>query len=90
MRILLKDHPGTRDFINRVVNAAEDLAIAVTGKPDHEVLARLRETNGNLKRELAPLIGAEAAAEIADMFCRAVMGEKHEREALAAMGLYRT
>lgn len=85
--MMLGDAPGARDFINRVVNAAEDIAIAVTGKPDDEVSGRLRETHDNLKRDLAPLLGTAAAAEVADMFCRSVMGDKHEREALAAMGL---
>ena len=84
---MMLDTPGAREFVNTVVNAAEDLAIAMTGRPDDEVQARLEITRANLRRELAPQIGAEAAAQVADAFCRAVMGEKHERETLATMGL---
>lgn len=86
-RILLRDVAGARDFINMLVNAAEDIAIAECGKPDHEVRARLQQLSDNLKRDLAPEIGSDAAAEVVNAFCGAVMGEKHEREALAAKSL---
>jgi hypothetical protein len=87
MTTMLGDLPDARDFISRVVNAAEDIAIAVTGEPDYKVEASLRETSANLRRDLAPLLGAKGAAQFADLFCRAVRGEKHERETLVAMGL---
>jgi hypothetical protein len=86
-KILLRDVAGAREFVNRIVNAAEDIAIVVTGRPDDEVRARLQQTRENLKRDLGPMLGAETAAQVADIFVRAVMGEKHEREAIAAMGL---
>ena len=70
------------DFVNRVGTAAEDIAIALTGKSDHEVRAGLQQSYVNLQRDLAPLLGAEAATQIADVFCRAVLGEKAEREAV--------
>ena len=88
-QIMLRDADGAREFVNRVVNAAEDIAIALTGKSDEEARARLQGTRENLERDLAPLLGAETAAQVADVFCLAVMGEKHERESLAAMGLLR-
>jgi len=40
-----------------------------------------------MERDIAPEIGAEAAAEMADVFCRAEMGEKHQCERLATLGL---
>jgi hypothetical protein len=86
-KILLRDAPGARAFVNRVVNAAEDLAIAMTGRPDDEVEAQLVITGANLRRDLAPLMGVEVAAEIVDIFARAVRGEIAERRALAAKGL---
>jgi len=86
-KILLRDVEGARDFVNRVVNAAEDIAIAVTGKPDDEVRARLQVTRQNLQDDLTETLGAEVAAQVAEAFVSAVLGEKHERESLAARGL---
>jgi hypothetical protein len=82
-KILLRDVAGAREFINRAVNAAEDIAIAVTGKSDAEVRARLQESRENLTRDLSPLLGAPTATQIAEAFCDAVMGEKREREAIS-------
>jgi hypothetical protein len=82
MKVMLKDLPGARQFVNTVVNAAEDMAIVMVGRPDSEVTSQLEITRVNLERDLAPEMGAKAAAEFTDIFCRAVMGEKHEREAL--------
>lgn len=87
MKVLLRDAPGARDFVNLLLNLAEDLATTVTGKPDHLVREDLRQMADNIKRDLTPEIGSEAAAEIADVFCRAVLGEKSERETLVRMGL---
>lgn len=39
-----------------------------------------RLTRANLAGKLAPETGIEAAAEFADLFCKAIMAEKHERE----------
>jgi hypothetical protein len=80
---------ATLPFINRVVNATEDVAIALTGNPDHEVRARLQKTRVNLERDLSKTLGLEAAAVVADAFCRAVLGEKAEREMLASINLLR-
>jgi hypothetical protein len=55
-KTILRDMPGARDFVNLLVNAAEDIAIAETGKPDHEVRARLQQLSDNLRRNLAPEI----------------------------------
>jgi hypothetical protein len=85
--MMLGDAPGARDFVNRLVNAAENIAIAEAGNPDAEVRTRLDQLAGKLKRDLAPEIGEVAAARIVEVFCRAIMSEKHEREALAMMGL---
>jgi hypothetical protein len=87
MKMLLRDAPGAREFINNAIDAAETIAITMVGQPDEKVLAHLEITRADLARDLALEIGAETAAEFADIFCRAVMGEKREREALAAMGL---
>jgi hypothetical protein len=87
VKMLLRDAPGAREFINALIDSAETIAIAMVGQPDEMVLAHLEITRANLKRDLAPELGPETAAEIADIFCRAVMGEKHEREALATIGL---
>jgi hypothetical protein len=87
MKVMLKDAPGARDFVNLLATLIEDTATAVTGKPDDEVRAHLEQMSQNLKRKLAPLIGAEAAKEMAEGLCGAVMGEKHERETLMAIGL---
>jgi hypothetical protein len=86
-KILLRDVTGAREFINRVANAAEDMAIASVGRSDAEVNAKLETVRAELETDLAPLMGAEVAAELAQAFCGAVLGDKHEREALAAMGL---
>lgn len=86
-KILLRDAPGARNFINRLIDSAESIAIALTNAPDDEVRARLDETRSNLARDLSMEIGADTAAEMADIFCRAVMGERAERKQLAAMGL---
>jgi len=86
-KILLRDVVGAREFIDRIVSAAEEIAIAETGKSDQEVRARLQVTRRKLQDDLTETLGAEAAAQVADAFCRAVMGEKAEREALAARGL---
>jgi hypothetical protein len=86
-KVLLRDVSGAREFINRVANAAEDAAIASVGRSDAEVTARLKTIRAELETDLAPLMGAEVAAELAEAFCGAVMGDKKEREALAAMGL---
>ena len=63
---------------------SEVIAIALTGKPDHEVRARLHWTSENLRRDLAKILGAEAAASIVQAFVKAVWEEKHEREVIAA------
>jgi hypothetical protein len=84
MTMLLRDAPGAREFINNAIDTAESIAIAMVGQPDETVLAQLEITRANLKRDLAPELGPETAAEFADIFCRAVMGEKHERETIAA------
>jgi hypothetical protein len=86
-KIMLRDAPGAREFINSVVSAAEDIAIALTGIPDDEAEARLQRTSENLKRDLTPEIGADAAGQVADIFCCAVLGEKAEGEALIAQGI---
>jgi hypothetical protein len=86
-KVLLRDVGGARDFINRIANAAEDMAAASVGHSDAEVSAKLEAVRAELESDLAPLMGADAAAEIAEAFCGAVMGDKHEREMLAAMGL---
>jgi hypothetical protein len=87
MKMLLRDAAGARELINIAVDAAETIAVAMVGQPDDAVLAHLEITRANLSRDLTPEVGAVAAAEFADIFVRAVMGEKREREALAAMGL---
>jgi len=87
MKMMLKDAPGAREFINSVIHAAEDVAIAVTGLPDNGVKAMLEVTRANLARDLAPDMGAATAAEFADIFVSTVMGEKHEREQLMSMGI---
>jgi hypothetical protein len=87
MKIMLRDMPGACAFIHKVAEAASTLAIVMVDRPDDEVRAQLDITRANLERDLAPEMGAKGATEFADIFCRAVMGEKHEREALAAMRL---
>jgi hypothetical protein len=84
MKMLLRDAAGAREFINNAIDAAETIAIAMVGQPDEMVLAHLEVTRANLKRDLTPELGPETAAEFADIFCRAVIGEKHEREAVLA------
>jgi hypothetical protein len=86
-KVLLRDVSGAREFINRVANAAEDMAIASVGRSDAEVSAKLETIRAELESDLAPLMGADVAAEIAEAFCGTVLADKKEREALAAMGL---
>jgi hypothetical protein len=62
-------------------DAAADLALFFAGEPDAKVLATLNQTRKNLQRDLTDTIGAEMAAQIAESFCGAVMGHKHELEA---------
>jgi hypothetical protein len=86
-KILLRDVDGAREFIDHLVDAAETIAISLTGVTGEETRSRLEVTRTNLARDLGPEIGAEAAAQVADIFCRAVLSEKAERKALAAMAL---
>jgi hypothetical protein len=83
MKMLLRDAPGARKFINIAIDAAETIAIAMVGWSDHRVSVELEITRANLKRDLAPELGPETAAEFADIFVRAVMGERRERQMLA-------
>ncbi|MET4483024.1 hypothetical protein [Bradyrhizobium sp. F1.13.3] len=76
-----------RDFVNIMLDTAEDLAIFECGKPDNETLTRLEQLGVTLRGQLAPVVGADLAGQMVDVFCCSVMGEKHEREALAALGI---
>jgi hypothetical protein len=70
-------------FIERIVSAAADLALAFAGEPTDKVMACLNETRENLKRDLAPQLGAEIAEAIAGAFTKAVLAQKAEIEATA-------
>ena len=63
MRMLLRDAPGAREFINALIDSTETIAIAMVGQPDEMVLAHLEITRADLPRDLgAPEVGAETAA----------------------------
>lgn len=78
---------AVRNFVNTMIDNAEELAIFECGKPDEETLVRLNELSVTLQCGLAPVVGPVTAARILNAFCATVMGGKHEREALAAMNL---
>lgn len=78
---------AVRNFVNTIIDSAEDLAIFECGKPDEETLARLKHLSATLRDDLSPIVGSSMAAALVDGFCAGVMGGKHEREALAAMHL---
>lgn len=76
---------AVRHFVNTMVDTAEDIAIFERGQPDQETRERLDRLGVTLLDELSLTMGHAMAARIVAIFCAAVMGEKHEREALAAM-----
>ena len=80
MKIMLKDAPGGERLISRLRDAAADLALFFAGEPDEKVLAALGQARKNLEHDLADTLGAEMAAQIAESFCGAVLGHKHELE----------
>jgi len=78
---------AVRDFVNTMINSAEEIATFETGKPEEETLQRLSQLGERLRGKLAPLVGPDLASRTVETFCGAVMGEKRERETLAAMNL---
>ncbi|MBW7964962.1 hypothetical protein [Bradyrhizobium sp. BR 10261] len=76
-----------RDFVNMLIDTAEDVAIAESGKPDAETSARLDQLACQLREQLNPVAGPELAGRIVDGFIATIWGAKREREALAACGL---
>ncbi|SFI62375.1 hypothetical protein [Bradyrhizobium sp. Gha] len=78
---------AVRDFVNTMINSAEDIAIFETGKPEEETLLRLKNLSERLRRQLTPIVGTDLSSRTVEAFCGAVMGTKREREALGAMNL---
>jgi hypothetical protein len=84
-RIALGDTLEGRAFINRLRDEATELALFFAGEPEEKMIAALERTRRNLEAEIAPLIGAEMAAVIADGFVRAVVDYRCEIEASGKM-----
>ena len=84
-KVLLRDAPGGPELINRLRDEAANLALFFVGEPEEKMLAALEQTRRNLEAEIAPILGAEMAAEIATGFVGAVVGRRREIEAAGAM-----
>lgn len=78
---------SVRNFINTLLNSAEDIAAVETFHDDGDTLMRLHQFKTKLGSELAPLLGTEKTNQVLDTFVGTVMGAKHEREHLASLGL---
>lgn len=76
-----------RNFVNTLLNAAEDIAAAECFAGDGDTLMRLYDLTTKLRSELSPVFGVEKANRIVEIFSGAVMGAKHEREHLSSLGL---
>jgi len=83
MKIPLADAPGGPEFIDRCADAVRDLSLFFVGEPEEKMLAVLEQTRRNLETKIAPILGAEVAAQIAEAFIAAVVGRRREIEAAA-------
>jgi hypothetical protein len=84
-RIALGDTLEGRAFVDRLRDEAINLALFFAGEPREKMMAALEQTRCNLEAEIAPLLGAEMAAVIADGFVRAVVDYRCEIEASGKM-----
>jgi hypothetical protein len=84
MKIMVKDVEGGKAFIERIVAAASEIAFCFAHEPDDKVIAELERMRPALVRDLTSTLGAEAAADLADSFVKAVLGHKHHLEVKGA------
>lgn len=72
--------PLSDGFIHGLVTAAADMAFALVGVSDEEMLASLYDTREKLNADLAHHLGADAAKLAAEAFVATVARCKREME----------
>ncbi len=81
-RITLSNTLEGRAFINRLRDEAANLALFFAGEPREKMMAALEQTRLNLEADIAPILGAEMAAAVAEAFVAAVAGHRRELESM--------
>jgi hypothetical protein len=80
----LREAPGGAQMIESLIEAMKTLSLGYAGTPDEAAKLSLKTFVDNIRPQLTEALGAGTAANLLEAVGQAVMGLKHEIEAVGA------